>query len=293
MNGVIIINKPAGWTSHDVIAKLRGILKEKRIGHSGTLDPMATGVLPVFIGRATRAVEFCESDDKEYIAGLRLGLVTDTQDTTGTTLCSSDVTVSRQEVAEAVQKFIGVQDQLPPMYSAVKIGGQKLYQLARRGIEAERTPRQITIHALEMLQQPEKDSQADYLLRIVCSKGAYVRTLCHDIGDLLGCGGAMSSLVRTRAGSFTLDNAATLADVEEAVRDDRLDGLLRPVDALFSSYLSVRINNQQKSKCQNGADFAYNAHDGLYRVYDENASFLMLGRVEGGMMHTVKSFFEI
>jgi tRNA pseudouridine55 synthase len=289
MNGIIIIDKPAGWTSHDVVAKLRGILKEKRVGHGGTLDPMATGVLPVFVGRATRAVEFCESDDKEYMAGLRLGLVTDTQDTTGTVLSVSEVTVTRAEVEQAVLKFTGKQEQLPPMYSAVKIGGQKLYQLARRGIEAERKPRPITLYAIEVLEHCAND----YILRVVCSKGTYIRTLCHDIGSLLGCGGTMFSLNRTRAGSFTLQDAVTLRAAEEAARDGRINELLRPVDSLFSRYPSVTIDGQKKEKCRNGADFATEASDGLYRVYDENAGFLMLGRVERGVMHTVKSFFDI
>jgi tRNA pseudouridine55 synthase len=289
MNGIIIIDKPAGWTSHDVIAKLRGILREKRIGHSGTLDPMATGVLPVFIGRATRAVEFCESFDKEYIAGLRLGVVTDTQDATGTILHTCDVSVSRHDIEQAVLTFTGVQEQLPPMYSAVKIGGQKLYQLARRGIEAERAPRQINIDAIEILELSEDAC----LLRIVCSKGTYVRTLCHDIGSFLGCGGIMSYLKRTRAGSFTLDNAVTLAEVEDAVRSGHIDTLIKPTDSLFSLYPSIRLDDRQKAKCLNGNDLPAEAPDGLYRVYDGNDGFLMLGRAEGGMMHTVKSFFDV
>lgn len=289
MNGIIIIDKPAGWTSHDVIAKLRGILKEKRIGHGGTLDPMATGVLPVFIGRATRAVEFCESYDKEYIAGLRLGIVTDTQDTTGNILSQSEVQVSRQDVERAIQNFKGSQEQLPPMYSAVKIGGKKLYELARRGIEADRKPRPITINVLEVLEQNEND----YILRIVCTKGTYIRTLCHDIGGFLGCGGTMSSLRRTRAGSFTLEEALSLSAVDEAVTTGRIDELSKPVDTLFSAYASVIIDDQQKAKCLNGNVFAYDAPDGLYRVYDGGACFLMLGRVESGMMYTLKSFFDV
>lgn len=289
MNGIIIIDKPADWTSFDVIAKLRGILREKRIGHGGTLDPLATGVLPVFIGRATRAVEFCESYDKEYIAGLRLGIVTDTQDTTGNTLATSDVDVSRQDVERAVRQFTGPQEQLPPMYSAVKIGGKKLYELARRGIEADRKTRHIDINAMEILDQ----SGNDYILRIVCSKGTYIRTLCHDIGGFLGCGGAMFSLRRTRAGSFTLENALSLSDVDAAVQADRIDTLLKPVDSLFSDYPSILIDDQKKAKCLNGNDFGYDAPDGLYRVYDASARFLMLGRVDRGRMHTIKSFFDI
>lgn len=289
MNGIIIIDKPEGWTSHDVIAKLRGILREKRIGHGGTLDPMATGVLPVFVGRATRAVEFCESFDKEYIAGLRLGVITDTQDTTGHILSESPVTVSNQDVARAIQRFIGRQEQLPPMYSAVKIGGQKLYELARRGREVERKMRQITVGEIEVLD----DYENDYLLRIACSKGTYVRTLCHDIGGVLGCGGTMSSLRRTRVGSFTLKDALSIADVEAAVKSGRADDVMRPTDSLFSIYPSIRIDDKNKAKCLNGNDFIVDTADGLYRVYDEDGNFLMLGRTGSGVMHTVKSFFEV
>ncbi|SHI04523.1 tRNA pseudouridine55 synthase [Sporobacter termitidis DSM 10068] len=289
MNGVVIIDKGEGWTSHDVVAKLRGLLREKRIGHGGTLDPMATGVLPVFVGRATRAVEFCESFDKEYIAGLRLGLVTDTQDTTGTILSTSPVSAARQDVEDILRRFTGAQEQIPPMYSAVKIGGKRLYELARRGIETARAPRPVTISTLELLEM----SGSDILLRVVCSKGTYIRTLCHDIGQALGCGGAMFSLRRTRAGSFQLQDAVTLADIEALASAGKLQELLKPVDALFDAYPTVVIDARQKAKCLNGAEFSVSAADGLYRVYDENHVFLMLGRAGNGVMRTVKSFFEV
>jgi tRNA pseudouridine55 synthase len=289
MNGIINIDKPAGWTSHDVVAKIRGILKEKRVGHSGTLDPMATGVLPVFAGRATRAVQFCEAFDKEYIAGLRLGIVTDTQDTTGTVMAISDVNATRSDVEQAARKFTGILEQLPPMYSAVKIGGQKLYQLARRGIEAERTPRQIIISAIDVLDQNENE----YLLRIACSKGTYVRTLCHDIGHYLGCGGTMSSLRRTRAGVFTQDEAVPLSEVEMAMADGHIEALMKPIDSLFSAYPEAGIDAYQKARCLNGADFAVQLDDGLYRVYDSAHAFMMLGEAKGGVMHTVRSFFDV
>ena len=206
-NGIIIIDKPADWTSMDVCAKLRGILKEKKIGHGGTLDPMATGVLPVFVGSATRAVEFAERGDKEYIAGLRLGLTTNTQDTTGEITAESPVAVTAAELAAVLPQFTGPIQQIPPMFSAIKREGKKLYELARAGKEVERTPRPVTIHALEVLEQT---GPADYLLRVRCSKGTYVRTLCHDIGQALGCGGCMSSLRRTMAAGFTLAEAVTL-----------------------------------------------------------------------------------
>ena len=206
-NGIIIIDKPAGWTSMDVCAKLRGILKTKKVGHAGTLDPMATGVLPVFVGQATRAVSFAEDGQKEYVAGLRLGRTTDTQDTSGETLDTHPVLTGREDLEHLLPRFTGSIEQVPPMYSAIKIGGQKLYQIARRGGEVERPARPVTIHELELL---GRSGPADYTLRIRCSKGTYVRTLCHDIGQALGCGGCMSSLRRTMAAGFTLDDAVTL-----------------------------------------------------------------------------------
>lgn len=196
-SGILIIDKPAGWTSMDVCAKVRGIFHEKRVGHGGTLDPMATGVLPVFVGQATRGVEFAENGQKEYVAGLRLGQVTDTQDVTGTTLETRPVTADRAALESLLPRFLGEQDQIPPMYSAVKVGGQKLYDLARKGQVVERKPRRITIYELELLAQ---ESATDYLLRCRCSKGTYIRTLCHDIGRQLGCGGTLYALRRTMAG---------------------------------------------------------------------------------------------
>ncbi len=289
MNGIFVIDKAEGWTSHDVVAKLRGILHEKRVGHGGTLDPLATGVLPVFAGRATRAVEFCESFDKEYVAGLRLGLTTDTQDTTGSVLKTAAVNATRRDVEDTVSRFIGAQEQLPPMYSAVKIGGQKLYELARRGIETAREPRHITISALELLDMTGND----VIMRVVCSKGTYIRTLCHDIGSVLGCGGAMFSLRRTRAGTFQLKDAVTLTEFETIFNTGNLTGLIRPIDFLFSDYPAVSIDERYRAKCLNGADFPIGMDDGLYRVYDENSIFLMLGRLDNGVMHTVKSFFDV
>lgn len=289
MNGILIIDKQAGWTSHDVVAKLRGLLKEKRVGHGGTLDPMATGVLPVFLGRATRAVEFCEAFDKEYVAGLRLGVVTDTQDITGAVLSTSDVKVTAAAIEDAVRHFIGEQEQIPPMYSAVKIGGKKLYELARRGIETQRAPRRITISATEILEMQANN----ILLRVVCSKGTYIRTLCHDIGQLLGCGGTMSSLKRTRVGAFALDEAVSVTEVEASIREGLPLDMVRPVDSLFTGYPTVMLDDSQKAKCLNGAAFVIKAENGLYRVYDQNFSFLMLGRVEDDVMYTVKSFFNV
>ena len=229
LNGIILVDKPSGWTSHDVVGKLRGILHERRIGHSGTLDPMATGLLVVFVGRATRAVEFAEADSKEYIAGLRLGVSTDTQDITGNTLKSSNSLPSRAELEQALGAFKGEISQIPPMYSAIKIGGKKLYELARRGEIVERKPRKITIDMLDII----GENDGDYILDIVCSKGTYIRTLCNDIGDALGCGGCMSSLRRVKAGVFSIEQAYTIDEIQAAANNGELDASLISVDRLF------------------------------------------------------------
>ena len=281
-NGILIMDKPAGWTSQDVVAKLRGVLHEKRIGHGGTLDPMATGVLPVFVGRATRAVEFFEHAEKEYVAGLRLGLETNTQDITGETVCEKEVSVTRQQLEQVLEQFKGVQEQIPPMYSAVKIGGKKLYEMARQGKTVERKPRKIEILELELL---EGDG-AEYLLRVRCSKGTYVRTLCHDIGKALGCGACMSSLRRTMAGCYGLDMAVTMERVQEGAYE------LLPVDSLFAHLPAVTAENP--GPIYNGAAVSMpGLEDGQYRVYAPDGSFLMLGQAQQGKMKTVKSFFEV
>ena len=255
-NGIIIIDKPAGWTSMDVCAKLRGMFHEKRVGHAGTLDPMATGVLPVFIGRATRAVEFAADSDKEYIAGLKLGVVTNTQDTTGEVLEERAADVSREQLLPALERFTGPIEQVPPMYSAIKVNGKKLYELARKGKEVERKPRPVTIHALEVLDEAPPEG-TDYLLRVVCSKGTYMRTLCHDIGQALGCGGCMSSLRRVKAAGFTLDDSIGLEAVQAAVDRGEGESLLRPVDSCFSHVPVLRLKTARaEKKIRNGAALA-------------------------------------
>lgn len=285
--GILIVDKPADWTSQDVVSKLRGVFHEKRIGHGGTLDPMATGVLPIFVGRATRAVEFFESAEKEYIAGLRLGMVTDTQDTTGTVLAQAPVTVTREAVEAALSSFLGAQQQLPPMYSAVKIGGQKLYELARRGREVERKPRDIVLHALELLEGEGEH----YSFRVRCSKGTYVRTLCNDLGQKLGCGGTMESLQRTAAGCFCLSQAVPLAEV---VAHPDPASLLLPIDSLFAHLPAVTLQEKQKKLLWNGAQVPVTGlKNGQYRVYDPAGGFAALCRAEGGRLKTIKSFFEV
>ena len=285
-NGIVIIDKPAGWTSMDVCAKLRGILREKRVGHGGTLDPMATGVLPVFVGRAARGVEFAEKGNKEYVAGLLLGRVTNTQDTGGEVLEEHPVSVGRPEVETVLREhFQGEIQQVPPMYSAVKVNGKKLYELARKGQEIERKARTVTIHETEILQSDP--SGKEFLLRVRCSKGTYIRTLCHEIGRLLGCGGCMSSLRRTMAAGYTLSDAVTLEEVQA-----KGEALLRPVDSLFAACpaLTVRSPGQEK-RVRCGNPITLPAPDGTYRVYSLTGEFLCLSRAKDGTLTSEKNFF--
>lgn len=284
-NGIVIIDKPQGWTSMDVCAKLRGILHEKRVGHAGTLDPMATGVLPVFVGQATKAVSFAEGGQKVYEAVLQLGLVTDTQDTTGKTLEERAVTVTEDEVRAALPRFLGEIEQIPPMYSAIKVNGQKLYDLARQGREVARKPRMITIFDLALTQNL---GNGQYALRVVCSKGTYIRTLCHDLGQALGCGGCMAALRRTMAAGFRIEEAVTL----ERAQEER-EALLLPLDEYFRAYPRFTVQNEtQEKRAYNGNTFtARGVADGEYRVYDRAGNFLSLSRAEGGELHAIKNFF--
>ena len=286
-NGILIVDKPAGWTSQDVAAKLRGVFHEKRVGHGGTLDPMATGVLPIFIGRATRAVPFFEHADKVYEAGLRLGLVTDTQDVTGRTLETHEVDITQERLEAALDNFRGEIAQIPPMYSAIKVNGQKLYALARQGKAVERAPRPVTIFALDLL----GGAGADWRLRVHCSKGTYVRTLCHDIGAALGCGGCLSALRRTRAGAYDVTRSHTMAEILAA---DDPEALLLPTDSLFSDRPALTVAAPAERKLRNGAALhTPKLQPGEYRVYSGTGEFLLLAKVSAGELTTLKSFFEV
>lgn len=287
-NGIIIIDKSADWTSQDVAAKLRGIFRERRVGHGGTLDPMATGVLPVFLGRATRAVEFFESADKEYIAELRLGMTTDTEDTTGRVTGEYPVRVTRDEVAAAVASLVGELSQVPPMYSAVKIGGKKLYALARAGKEIERPARTIRIFDAELLEGADER----WTFRVCCSKGTYVRTLCAELGQRLGCGGCMAGLRRTRAGRYDLTQAHTLSELQELTPEAR-EALLLPVDSLFMEHPALRLSENQTRCIRNGGQFTAHSPDGTYRLYGFDGEFLAIGQIAEGTARGIKSFFEV
>ena len=284
MQGILIVDKPMDWTSFDVVAKLRGVLGTRKLGHSGTLDPMATGVLPVFCGGASKAVDLQLNHDKTYRATLRLGARTDTGDSTGTVLETAPVTAGEKELLAVLPQFIGPQMQVPPMYSAVKINGQPLYQLARKGQEIERPPRRVTIHELALL-EPE---DGDWRLRIRCSKGTYVRALCHDIGQALGCGGCMSALRRTMAAGFTLAESRSIEDVQA-----QGEALLSPTDSLFRQYPAYHIAGERDHRrCLCGNPLAAEGlQPGLYRVYGPDGAFLCLSRWEAGVLTSEKNFF--
>ena len=286
MNGIVIVDKPQNWTSQDVTARLRRVFNTRRIGHGGTLDPMATGVLPVFVGRATRGVEFFEHAEKTYETVLRLGLATDTEDVTGTTLTESSVSVTDEQIAAVLDTFRGEILQVPPMYSALKVGGQKLCDLARKGKTVERQPRPITIHELTLLDRGENTLR----LRVRCSKGTYIRTLCKDIGEALGCGGCMQSLRRVTAGEYTIEEAVPLQELLDTAEPEKY---LRGVDTMFRNYPAVNLTANQEKRCRNGNTFSVKLPDGQYRAYSQSGEFLMLAQVENGVMSTVKSFFEV
>ena len=286
MNGIVIVDKPQDWTSQDVTARLRRVFNTRRIGHGGTLDPMATGVLPVFVGRATRGVEFFEHAEKTYETVLRLGLTTDTEDIWGETLEERPVAVSREQLDAVLEQFRGQIMQTPPMYSALKVNGQKLCDLARKGKEVERTPRPITIHELTLLEQTETTLR----LRVRCSKGTYIRTLCKDIGQALGCGGCMAGLRRVSAGEYTIAEAVPLQALLETEAPEQY---LRNVDTMFRNYPEVKLTANQEKRCRNGNSFTLPLPDGTYRAYSQSGEFLMLAKVEDGVMATVKSFFDV
>ena len=251
LNGIINIYKEKGFTSHDVVAKMRGICKQKKIGHTGTLDPDATGVLPVCLGSGTKLCDMFTDKDKEYVAELLLGVETDTQDVTGQILKQSEVNVTEEQVREAVLSFQGEYMQIPPMYSALKVNGKKLYELARAGKEVERQARPVTIHEIEI----QEMNLPVVKIRVACSKGTYIRTLCADIGEKLGCGGTMQSLLRTKVGIFELKDAVTLSQLEQIRDEQGLESVLYPVDSAFEECPTLHIKPEFRKLLDNGNPF--------------------------------------
>ncbi len=287
INGMINIYKEAGFTSHDVVAKLRGILKQKKIGHTGTLDPQAVGVLPVCLGNATKLCDLLTDKDKEYEAVLRLGMVTDTQDMTGEMLKESEVNASEEDVKQAILSFVGEYNQIPPMYSALKVNGQKLYDLARQGKEVEREARPVTIHNIDI-----KEINLPFArFTVTCSKGTYIRTLCHDIGDKLGCGGAMEHLKRTRVGSFVAEDALTLSMVEKLRDEGSVSDRVLSVEEVFGVYPKVGAKAEAVRLLKNGNVLYRNQVEKLTdavgcqdKVCEDGYSFTITANVEGSLV---------
>ncbi len=301
-SGIINVYKEKGYTSFDVVAKLRGILHIRKIGHTGTLDPDATGVLPVCVGKATKVCDLLTNHDKVYTATLLLGQETDTYDTSGGVVKTADVNVTEDEVRDVINSFVGDSLQVPPMYSALKVNGKKLYELAREGKVIERKPRPITIYNIEVI-----DINLPYVkMEVHCSKGTYIRSLCHDIGEKLGCFGTMSELVRNKVSTFTLDNAHTLSEIEELVRNDNLENVFLPIDSVFYDYQKMYIKDEAEFKALNGGKLApseielekdslscsCDKYQQLYRAYLQDGSFVGLYRCFEDYYKIEKMFYE-
>ncbi len=293
MDGLIVIDKPPGKTSHDMVYFVRRLFGIKKVGHTGTLDPDATGVLPICIGRATKAADMLTASDKAYRAQLVFGMTTDTLDASGEILTEQPVAVSAEEIRNAINSFIGEIDQIPPMFSAIKQGGKKLYELARRGVTVEREKRHVTIYGIDIIEIDTENYTAT--IDVSCSKGTYIRTLCEDIGIRLGCGAYMNSLVRTKSGGFALDTAYTPERLAEMKEEGTLESAVIPVDKLFSEYKAVTLNGFLSEKAKNGVKIRCSGlnEDGIYRVYAENGEFLCLSKFTGGALVLEKAFWSV
>ena len=300
MNGVLNVYKEQGFTSHDVVAKLRGILKIKKIGHTGTLDPDAVGVLPVCIGKGKKLCDLITDWSKTYEAVMLLGTTTDTLDTSGTILSRSEVTVSEMDVLRACNEFVGKYEQIPPMYSALKHNGQKLYELARKGIVIERKPRIVNINSLRVNDINLADSQKTVTITVDCSKGTYIRSLCDDIGKKLGCGACMMKLTRTRVGDFQLDDTLTLNQISALVLKGEIEERIVPVDDIFRDYESITLPEEYANYLHNGNkivagqlpdDIIVN-EGSRYRVYDSDNIFIGIYIFAEGVLSPVKIFYE-
>ena len=301
INGIINVYKEKGFTSHDVVAKLRGILKQKKIGHTGTLDPEATGVLPVCLGRGTKLCDMLTDRDKVYEAVMLLGETTDTQDTTGTVLTKQTVSVNEREILDAIASFVGEYNQIPPMYSALKVNGKKLYELARAGIEIERKPRLLHIESIHVNEIDMQNTEKTVTFTVECSKGTYIRTLCYDIGQKLGCGACMKSLKRTRVGQFELKDSLTLDQIRKLVEDEKLSECVIPVDEMFPNYKKVVVCKEFNKLIYNGNALSIEQikpmETALFdmemvRVYDEDSAFIAIYRMADDLLKPVRMFYD-
>ena len=289
MNGIIIVDKPKGKSSHDMVGLMRRLTRIRRIGHTGTLDPMATGVLPLCIGSATKAADMLTLSDKSYRAELILGKTTDTLDAEGEVISEHEVNVSEAEIREAIESFVGEIEQIPPMYSAIKQNGKKLYELAREGIEVERKARRVTINSIDIL---DIDKER-ITIEVSCSKGTYIRTLCDDIGKKLGTGAYMSALRRIKTGCFTIDEAYTVDELTEMAENGTLPEKLKSVDSLFSQYDEIHLNEKQTKSIKNGVRMSWrDRKEGeMLRLYDNENRFICISQIEDGRLKLIKSFW--
>lgn len=299
MDGIINVYKEKGFTSHDVVAKLRGILHIKKIGHTGTLDPDAVGVLPVCIGKGTKLCDMITDTDKTYEAVMLLGISTDTQDISGNVLSKKDVAVDEKTLIETVDSFVGEYKQIPPMYSAIKVNGRKLYQLAREGIEIERSPRDVYIRSIHINDMNLQDSEPSVTMTVSCSKGTYIRTLCHDIGEKLGCGACMKSLSRTRVGRFYIDDSFTINQIAALNLKGELSSIVAPVDSMFD-YPRIQINKEYDKLLYNGNLLPLSAGKALdvgladkVRIYNESGEFIGIYSMDDSGYKPVKIFSAV
>lgn len=292
MNGVILINKPLGKTSHDLVYEARRLSGVKKVGHTGTLDPMAEGVLPICIGNATKAADQLTASDKGYRAQMVLGMTTDTGDAEGEILSECGVFLTKSEIEEAVKSFEGETEQIPPMYSAVKVNGKKLYELAREGKEVERKARRITVQKIDILEIDMENYTVT--IDVLCSKGTYIRTLCEDIGRKLHVGAYMNTLVRTKSGQFTLSQCKTVSELRALKEEGRLEEVLIPTAELFKEYEAVALNKKQAELVQNGVPIIYKGlKDGkLYRLFDKDNKFLSISEYIDGKLKLKKAFWN-
>ena len=292
MDGILVIDKPIGATSHDMVSFTRRLFGIKKVGHTGTLDPMATGVLPVCIGKATKAADMLTASDKGYTAQMVLGMTTDTLDAEGEILSEQPVTVTREEFENAIMSFVGEIEQIPPMFSAIKKGGKKLYELAREGITVERKPRQVRIFKIEIHEIDMENYTATF--SVFCSKGTYIRTLCEDIGMKLGCGGYMNTLRRIKSANFTLDNCYTRQELVAMKDAGTLQDAVIPVDKIFEDYKIVKLDAFLSAKAKNGVKIRRKGltQGDFYRIYGEDGEFLCISRYENGELVLEKAFWN-